>query len=115
MNTHNTHPLPTLPQLIKATGVALIVAAAILITTVLPAEHGIDPTGIGKTLGLTALNNSQGAVTKSNGNEVVAAAVAPPLPLPPNKPHLIGQIRGKSPCSQGKAWNSRHAWRRAQR
>lgn len=79
MNTHNTHPLPTLSQLFKATGMALVVSAAILITTVLPAEHGIDPTGIGKTLGLTALNNSQGAVTKSNGNDVVAAAAAAPV------------------------------------
>lgn len=56
MSTHNTHPLPTLPQLTKATGVALIAAGAILITTVLPAEHGIDPTGIGKALGLTTLS-----------------------------------------------------------
>ena len=76
MNTHNTHPLPTLPQLLKATGMALVVAAAILITTVLPAEHGIDPTGIGKALGLTALNNSQGAVSKSNGGGIVATTVA---------------------------------------
>ncbi|NDP47542.1 MAG: hypothetical protein GZ085_03955 [Sulfuriferula multivorans] len=56
MTTHNTHPLPSLPQLFKATGIALVVAAAILITTVLPAEHGIDPTGIGKALGLTTLS-----------------------------------------------------------
>lgn len=60
MNTHNTHPLPTMSQLIKATGLALIVAGAILITTVLPAEHGIDPTGIGKVLGLTTLSASGG-------------------------------------------------------
>lgn len=79
MNTHNTHPLPTLPQLIRAAGVALVVAAAILITTVLPAEHGIDPTGIGKTLGLTALNNSQGATIKNNGNDVVAVVAAAPV------------------------------------
>ena len=58
MNTHNTHPLPTMPQLIKATGLALLVAGVILITTVLPAEHGIDPTGIGKALGLTTLSGS---------------------------------------------------------
>lgn len=79
MNTHNTHPLPTQPQLIKATGIALVAAAAILITTVLPAEHGIDPTGIGKALGLTALHNSEGAETKGNANGIVAAAVAAPV------------------------------------
>ena len=83
MNTHNTHPLPTLTQLLKATGMALVVAAAILITTVLPAEHGIDPTGIGKALGLTALNNSQGAVTKSNGGGMVATTEAAPVVVTP--------------------------------
>ena len=44
------------PQLLKATALALAVAGAILLTTVLPAEYGIDPTGIGKALGLTALH-----------------------------------------------------------
>ena len=58
MTTNITHPLPTLPQLIKTTGLALIVAGIILITIVLPAEFGIDPTGIGKALGLTSLNDN---------------------------------------------------------
>ena len=49
----------------------------------LPAEHGIDPTGIGKTLGLTVLSNSQGAASKSSGEGIVAAAVVtPPAPAP---------------------------------
>ncbi len=60
MTPHNTHPLPSLPQLFKATGIALVAAAAILITIVLPAEHGIDPTGIGKALGLTKLSAPSG-------------------------------------------------------
>ena len=78
MNTHNTHPLPTTPQLIKATALALLVAGAILITTVLPAEHGIDPTGIGKALGLTTLN--AGANTESAREPAVSAPV-PPRPV----------------------------------
>lgn len=73
MNTHNTHPLPTTPQLIKATALALLVAGAILITTVLPAEHGIDPTGIGKALGLTTLN--AGANTAPSREPAVSAPV----------------------------------------
>lgn len=56
MTPHNTHPLPSLPQLFTATGIALVAAAAILMTIVLPAEHGIDPTGIGTALGLTTLS-----------------------------------------------------------
>ena len=77
MNTHNTHPLPTMPQLIKATGLALLAAGVILITTVLPAEHGIDPTGIGKALGLTRLSDS-GETTSPL--VAVASKVTPPTP-----------------------------------
>ncbi|MHB1094518.1 hypothetical protein [Thiobacillus sp.] len=87
MNTHNTHPLPTLPQLIKATGLALAAAAAILVTTVLPAEHDIDPTGIGKALGLTTLSASGGETTlpplpastgeTQPGNPTIAAPATP--------------------------------------
>ena len=41
------------PQLLKATAVALVAAATLLVSAVLPAEYGIDPIGIGKALGLT--------------------------------------------------------------
>lgn len=56
MNHTPTASHPSLPQLGKATALALAVSATILVTTVLPAEYGIDPTGIGKALGLSALN-----------------------------------------------------------
>lgn len=46
----------TTPQLLKATGVAIAVSAVLLVVAVLPAEYGIDPTGAGKALGLTALS-----------------------------------------------------------
>ena len=72
MTIHNTQPLPTLLQLIKATALALIVAGAVLITAVLPAEYGIDPTGIGKMLGLTTLSISS----------VPASEVAASTPVP---------------------------------
>ena len=57
---HNAHypqesELPTNKQLITSTLAALAVAGALLVTCVLPAEYGIDPTGIGKTLGLTKM------------------------------------------------------------
>jgi hypothetical protein len=56
MNSLTTPALPSLSQLGKATAVALAAAGLILVTTVLPAEFGIDPTGAGKALGLTRLN-----------------------------------------------------------
>lgn len=42
-------------SLLKATAVAAVVAAAITVSFILPAEYGIDPTGIGKLTGLTAI------------------------------------------------------------
>ena len=65
----------TTPQLLKATGVAIVAAAAILLTTVLPAEYGMDPTGIGKALGLTALHTPEAATTEAA--PTLAAAAAP--------------------------------------
>ena len=50
-----SHSHPSVRQLVKATLGAIAVAAIILVTTVLPAEYGIDPTGIGTRLGLDVL------------------------------------------------------------
>ena len=47
--------LPSSARLIKSTVVALVMAGVILVTVVLPAEHAIDPTGIGGWLGLTEM------------------------------------------------------------
>lgn len=49
------HPIQSLASLIKALIAALFLAVVILITAVLPAEYGIDLTGFGKVMGLTAL------------------------------------------------------------
>ena len=51
MTTSDT-PLPTVPQLVRAIGLALLVAMIVLVTAVLPAEYGIDPTGVGQAIGL---------------------------------------------------------------
>ncbi|MGL5445944.1 MAG: transmembrane anchor protein [Rhabdaerophilum sp.] len=47
--------LPSTAQLIKSTIIAFIVAIVLLFTVVLPAEHAIDPTGIGRMLKLTEM------------------------------------------------------------
>ncbi len=44
--------LPSKSQLIKSTFLAIVIAALILVTIVLPAEYGIDPTGVGSAIGL---------------------------------------------------------------
>jgi len=52
MQTPDVSELPTTRQLLRATAIALVVALAILVTIVFPAEYGLDPTGIGARLGL---------------------------------------------------------------
>ncbi len=53
--TNSNPPVLETKQLIKATLIALIVGIILLITTVLPAEYGIDPLGTGKLLGFSRL------------------------------------------------------------
>jgi hypothetical protein len=47
--------VPSLKTLLTATLTALLVAAAMLVVVVLPAEYGLDPLGTGRLLGLTEL------------------------------------------------------------
>jgi len=46
-------------RILLATMAALLAAAAILVTVVLPAEYGVDPLGTGERLGLVALSGGQ--------------------------------------------------------
>lgn len=54
-NKPNPDDLPTSAQLIKSTILAAAAAVVILATVVLPSEYGIDPTGIGKAVGLAEM------------------------------------------------------------
>ena len=51
----NRAELPTTPQLLRSTAIAVAAAAVLLATVVLPAEYAVDPTGVGKMLGLTQM------------------------------------------------------------
>lgn len=51
-HTPKPNDLPTSKQLLKSTFIAILIAALVLIIAVLPAEYGVDPTGLGKSLGL---------------------------------------------------------------
>ena len=64
---------PSKASLFKSILFALMVAVIILITIILPAEFGIDHTGIGSMLGLDALNNpneSPAVISRSGEGEL---------------------------------------------
>ncbi|MBT3934433.1 MAG: transmembrane anchor protein [Bacteroidetes bacterium] len=50
--SQNYKELPSTKKLINSTIIAALVATFILIVAVLPAEYGIDPTGLGQLIGL---------------------------------------------------------------
>ncbi len=64
--------LPSLSDLHKASAVATFVVALLLVVAVLPAELGVDPTGLGTWLGLTALGE-----LKHDASHAGAPAEAP--------------------------------------
>lgn len=66
--------LPSSQQLLRSTLIALLIAVVLLITVVLPAEYGIDPTGIGRPLGLTQM----GEIKMALEAEAATAAAAQP-------------------------------------
>ncbi len=56
---------------------ALLLAAGILTVAVLPAEYGIDPTGAGKALGLTAMKPVNAATATATAAASAAASGQP--------------------------------------
>ncbi len=54
--------------LLQASLIALVIAAAVLVSVILPAEYNIDPTGLGAKLGLTALANNNSSMNTELGD-----------------------------------------------
>jgi hypothetical protein len=69
---------PSIRRLVTTTVLALVVAAGILITIVLPAEYGLDPFGTGAALGLTRMS----APVQPSGDVVPATPGQPQVPAP---------------------------------
>lgn len=81
MNTKNkpsNSDLPSAGKLIKSTFVAISFAAIILVTAVLPAEYGIDPTGIGNILGLTKMGEIKVSLAQDAAAENMKVGVKKP-------------------------------------
>jgi hypothetical protein len=87
--------------LIVSVVAAAAVALLVLVTAILPAEYGVDPTGVGSALGLTALRAPARTFEVTDvlgGNETVREVEIPefgaPVPLPNPAVH---QSQGSGP------------------
>jgi hypothetical protein len=96
---------PSRKRLMLSILAALVAAAVILVTFVLPAEFGIDPTGVGRVLGLSAIHGPTRTIQVKDvigGNEKYRAVAVPadprePIPLP--NP-AVAQIKQGAPRSE---------------
>ncbi len=79
--------LPTSRQLVRATAIAIVAAGAILVTVVLPSEYAVDPTGIGRQLGLTQMGEIKARLAEEAAADAAAGAarVAPASQAAPAK------------------------------
>lgn len=68
--------LPSARALFRSTLIALAVAGTLLLTVVLPAEYGIDPTGAGRVLGLTQMGEIKVRLAREAAQDAAADAAA---------------------------------------
>lgn len=92
MHIANTPPeseLPTSRALVRSTLIAAAAAAVLLVTVVLPAEYGVDPTGVGRVLGLTEMGEIKMALAAEAEADAAADAAGqaePGAPAPSGAP-----------------------------
>jgi hypothetical protein len=94
LNVNGTVSAPK-KDLFRGTVVAALVAGIILTIAVLPAEYGIDPTGIGKALGLTSLHSAAAAAPAA----AEADAAASPVPQG-SQVSALGEVRALTIASK---------------
>jgi len=72
----NRAELPSSQQLMRSTFLAALTAVVLLSIAILPAEYGIDPTGLGRILGLKRM----GEIKVSLANEAAQQVTSTPAP-----------------------------------
>ena len=70
--------LPSSKQLLRSTILAGVSAVVLLVAIVLPAEYGIDPTGVGRVLRMTEMGNIKQQLAAEAAADEAAAALAAP-------------------------------------
>lgn len=72
--------LPSSRQLLRSTILAAISALVLLVAVVLPAEYGIDPTGIGRALRMTEMGDIKQQLAAESAADAAAATLATQSP-----------------------------------
>jgi len=83
--------LPTSRQLLRSTVIAVAVAAALLVTVVMPSEYAIDPTGVGRVLGLTQMGEMKEILAEEAAADAAVQPVAAQVVQAPAPAQLAPQ------------------------
>ena len=93
--------LPSTGQLLRSTVIALITAGVLLVTVVMPAEYALDPTGVGRLLGMTQMGELKATLAGEAAAEEPAAepqpAVAAAQPAPAAAPAPLAAAPAAAP------------------
>lgn len=73
----NRTELPSSKQLLRSTILAAVSAVVLLVVVVLPAEYGVDPTGIGRVLRMTEMGEIKQQLAAEAAADAAAVPAAP--------------------------------------
>jgi hypothetical protein len=73
--------LPSTARLLRSTAIAAVVAVGLLVTVVMPSEYAVDPTGLGRVLGLQQMGELKIALANEALAETQAPVATPSAPV----------------------------------
>ena len=80
--------LPSTRKLVRSTVIALLTAVGLLVTVVMPSEYAIDPTGVGRALGLTQMGELKIILAQEALADAAPPQAAAPAPAPAPTPQV---------------------------
>lgn len=92
--------LPSTRKLVRSTVIALLTAVGLLVTVVMPSEYAIDPTGVGRALGLTQMGELKIILAQEALADAAPPQPAAPAPAPAAAPQVAQVQPTAKPAAQ---------------
>ncbi|AKV05031.1 transmembrane anchor protein [Pseudomonas fluorescens NCIMB 11764] len=99
----SVNELPSTRKLVRSTVIAMLVAAGLLVTVVMPSEYAIDPTGVGRALGLTQMGELKIILAQEALADAAAPQASAPAPAPAPAPQVAQVQPVAKPAPQSEA------------
>jgi hypothetical protein len=101
--------LPSSRQLVRSSVIAFAVAMGLLVTVVMPSEYAVDPTGVGRAMGLTQMGEikitlaqealaDELAAQQAKAPVAAVASTPAPAPVPVQAPAQVQQLAAVQPA-----------------